>query len=361
MLFQTDSFISCVYITVLVLMLVVLMPAVDIFVCKKLRLDVIDGISENPKADVLLRIRSVIIFAVFIVYFAGFSYITFFSRAASEDYLIHVALFEDLAGSVRIDFGILGILYNIFTGNFSELSKHIEIIRFSGISQVYLNVMLFIPMGYLLPYMSKWFRKKLPLRPAAAGFVMSMAIENIQLITKHGFYDVDDMVTNTLGGYIGAVLFVAFAFRITHPNWKKDLKRYRLWKKNARKRTLYPFARKVNLSRSVIFATDETVIWDFYVMKLGFRVIRQLVPEDDPGTSFLLALGSSQVEIRCSNRGEVLPKQYLYITAGRLSRVRKRLEDNGIEVSPFREDPYTKADCMSFEAPDNVTVVILSE
>ena len=361
MLFETDSFISCVYITVLVLMLVVLMPAVDILVCRKLRLDVIDGISENPKADSLLKIRSAVIFAVFLVYFAGFSYITFFSRSASEDYQIHVALFEDLAGSVRIDFGILGILYHLFTGNFTELAKHVQIIRFSGISQVYLNVMLFIPMGYLLPYMFSWFRKKLPLRPTLASLVMSVAIENIQLITRHGYYDVDDMVTNILGGYIGALLFVAFAFRITHPNWKKDLKRLRFWRKNARKRTLYPFARKVNLSRSLLFATDESVIWDFYVMKLGFRVIRQLVPEDDPGTSFLLALGSSQVEIRCSNRDELLPKQYLYITAGRLNRVRKRLEDNGIEVSPFTEDPYTKADCMSFEAPDNVTVVILSE
>ena len=95
-------------------------------------------------------------------------------------------------------------------------------------------------------------------------------------------------------------------------------------------------------------------------MKLGFRVRRQLVPEDEAGTSFLLELGSSQVEIRCSNMEEELPKQYLFITAGRLGKVRKRLEDNGIEVSPFEEDPFTKTDRMSFEAPDNVTVIILS-
>lgn len=63
----------------------------------------------------------------------------------------------------------------------------------------------------------------------------------------------------------------------------------------------------MNLSRTFLQATDEAQIWDFYVMKLGFRVIKQLIPENEPGTSFLLELGSSQVEIKCSNK----PRIYL--------------------------------------------------
>lgn len=360
-MFDTGSIYSCIQVTVLVMTMVVLMPAVDITVCRKLRLDLIDGISDNPHSGTLLRIRAVVIVGVFIMYLAGFSYITFFSRSASDEYLIHTALFEDLAGSMQIDFGILHLIYYTITGNTAKLAEYFRFLGSYDFVQVYLNVMLFIPMGYLLPYMFEWFRKKQPLRSGAASFLVSLAVENIQLITKHGYYDVDDLVTNTLGGFIGAVLFTAFAFRLTHPDWKKDLKRYLRWKKHARKRTLYPFARKVELSRSLLHATDESMIWDFYVMKLGFRVIRQLVPEDDPGTSFLLQLGSSQVEICCSNREEILPKQYLFISAGSLERVRKRLEENGISVSPFREDPYTKKDCMSFDAPDGVTVIILSE
>ncbi|MBO4359946.1 MAG: VanZ family protein [Eubacteriaceae bacterium] len=266
MLFDTASGSSSLFVTALVMMLVVIMPAADIFICRKLKLDPIDGVSDNPRGDIMLSLRSAVIAGVFLLYLAGFSYITFFSRAASDEYLIHTQLFDNLIGSVRIDFGFLGVLYRILTGEFSGLAEHFSMPDMDDILQVYLNVVLFIPMGYLLPYMSEWFRKRLPLAPVTASFLISLAVENIQLITRRGFYDVDDIVTNTLGGFLGALLFTAFAFRVTHPDWKRDLGRYRRWRKNARKRTLYPFARKVNLSRTVLYATDETSIWDFYVV-----------------------------------------------------------------------------------------------
>ena len=361
MLMRTNSLETCIYITVMVFVLVILMPAIDIFVCKKLKLNLMGGMSENKNAKTLLWLRKCLIFLIFIVYLAGFSYVVFFSRNASDEYLIHIALFEDLASSVHIDFGILGTLYYLITGNFSEISKHFSIIRFSGISQVYLNVMLFIPMGYLLPYMFKWFREKIRLRVLTASFLISLAIENIQLVTKRGFYDADDLFTNTLGGFLGGLLFTAFAFRVTYPDWKAELKKYRRWKKNAKKKTLYPFARNVDQSRTVLMATDETVIYDFYVTKLGFRGLKQLIPEDDPGTSFLFELGNFQVEIRCSNKEEELPKQDLVITASRLEKVKKRLEENGIETSPFEADPYTDLMRFSFKAPDNVTVTVIGD
>ena len=363
-MFNTNSLRSCLYITILVFVMVVLMPAIDLLVCSKLKLNLMGGVSENKRAGTLLVIRKILIFLVFIVYLSGFLYITFFSRNASDEYQIHIALFKDLKDSIKIDFGVLGTLYYLLTGNIAEIGKHFEIVRFSGISQVYLNVMLFIPMGYLLPYMFKWFRQKLRLRTLAASFLLSLAVENMQLITKHGFYDLDDLddlFTNTLGGFLGGLLFTAFAFRVTYPNWKAELKRYRRWKKNAKKRTLYPFARSVEMSRTVLLATDESQIWDFYVMKLGFRILRQLVPEEDPGTSFLLQLGSSQVEIRCSNKQEDLQKQYLAISVTKPEKVKKRLEENGIKAGPIEADPYTGVESFSFEAPDNVTVTILGQ
>ena len=221
--------------------------------------------------------------------------------------------------------------------------------------------MLFIPMGYLLPYTFRWFRIKVKTRPVIASFLISLAVENLQLVTKHGYYDVDDLITNTIGGFLGMVLFLLFAFRVTHPNWIEEGIRYRRWKRNARWRTLYPFARKVDLSRTVLFATDESKIWDFYVMKLGFRLVKQLVPEDGPGTSFLLELGSSQVEIRCSNTSETLHEQNLVISTRKIGRVRKRLEKNGITPGPEEQDPYTGVRRFFFDAPDGVRIMILGE
>ena len=72
-------------------------------------------------------------------------------------------------------------------------------------------------------------------------------------------------------------------------------------------------------------------------------------------------LGSSQVEIRCSNKQEDLQKQYLAISVTKPEKVKKRLEENGIKAGHIEADPYTGVESFSFEAPDNVTVTILGQ
>ena len=360
-LLNANSLSTNVIITILVMLLVIVMPVVDLRVCSRLGLNVMGGVSTNPDAERLLRIRKWAIGAVLAIYAAGFAWLVFFSRVAAEEYVIHTALFEDFAGSFQIDLGILEFFRLLFTEGFSSATKHFRIINFAGITQVYMNIMLFVPMGYLLPYCFSWFRAKVKYRPVIACFLISFLTENLQLITKRGFYDLDDLISNTIGGYLGQLFFIAFAYVVTHPNWRKERRRYRRWKRNARKRTLYPFARKVDLSRTVLLATDESGIWDYYVMKLGFRPVKQIVPEDTPDTSFLLELGSSQVEIRCSNKKEQLPVQYLVISVKNIPKVRQRLELNGITPGPITQDPFTDLRCFSFDAPDRVCITILEK
>ena len=199
---------------------------------------------------------------------------------------------------------------------------------------------------------------RLPLMVCEDGFVTSHAIENIQLLTKLGFYDVDDLICNVLGGLLGQYLFIAVAYVVTHPRWRRELRAYRRWKRNARKRTLYPFARGIGMSRTVLLAGREEDIWDFYVTKLGFRVRRQLVPEDSPDTLFLLELGRAQVEIRCSNKPEAFPPQYLVLSTRRITAVRKRLALSGIDTGPFGQDPCTDRRTLSFTGPDNVRITL---
>ena len=40
-----------------------------------------------------------------------------------------------------------------------------------------------------------------------SGFLLSLTVEVIQLVTKVGCFDVDDMILNTLGAAFGYVLF----------------------------------------------------------------------------------------------------------------------------------------------------------
>ena len=66
---------------------------------------------------------------------------------------------------------------------------------------VLLNIALFIPLGFLLPLLSKPFRKWYA--ALGAGFGVSLLIELAQLFTGSGMCDVDDLFTNTLGAMLG--------------------------------------------------------------------------------------------------------------------------------------------------------------
>ena len=65
---------------------------------------------------------------------------------------------------------------------------------------IILNILLFLPFGYLLQTMFprlRWWQVIL------LGLAFSLCIELLQLITKLGYADVDDLINNTLGAAIG--------------------------------------------------------------------------------------------------------------------------------------------------------------
>ncbi len=62
------------------------------------------------------------------------------------------------------------------------------------------NIIMFLPFGFFLPFVHK---KSTFLTSFGYGFFFSLCIETIQLLTKRGYFQVDDIVTNTLGALIG--------------------------------------------------------------------------------------------------------------------------------------------------------------
>ena len=91
-----------------------------------------------------------------------------------------------------------------------EIKRFIYNVDTLGIWPVFLNIggniLAFVPFGYFLPSLSthklKFFQVFL------LTFQLSIGIELIQLLSKVGSFDVDDMILNTSGGIVGYILFL---------------------------------------------------------------------------------------------------------------------------------------------------------
>jgi glycopeptide antibiotics resistance protein len=87
-----------------------------------------------------------------------------------------------------------------------------------------LNILLLIPFGFGLPFITNYRMKKI----VVIGALFSIIIEFMQLIT--GFIakitfriaDINDVIFNTVGVAIGYLLFVGFVrtYRHLSPNWE---------------------------------------------------------------------------------------------------------------------------------------------
>lgn len=65
----------------------------------------------------------------------------------------------------------------------------------------FLNILLFIPLGYLVPYTFSFFRRLWKI--FFLGLGASLFIESMQLITHLGWFDASDLLHNTLGALVG--------------------------------------------------------------------------------------------------------------------------------------------------------------
>ena len=74
------------------------------------------------------------------------------------------------------------------------------------VTNLFGNVIGFLPFGFILPVILDKMRSGWLI--VLAGFGLSVTVEVIQLITKVGCFDVDDMILNTAGAALGYLLFV---------------------------------------------------------------------------------------------------------------------------------------------------------
>ncbi|WP_244163211.1 VanZ family protein [Paenibacillus pectinilyticus] len=66
------------------------------------------------------------------------------------------------------------------------------------------NIVLFIPIGLLLPVLNRTFLRPILLIITTLGIIF--IIEFLQMVTKVGSFDVDDIILNTCGACVGLFL-----------------------------------------------------------------------------------------------------------------------------------------------------------
>jgi len=73
--------------------------------------------------------------------------------------------------------------------------------------QLVFNIVLFIPLGALLPLLKKQFEK--PYWTIGTGFLFSLSLELNQLLSDRGSFDLDDLLNNLAGTVIGYCIVMA--------------------------------------------------------------------------------------------------------------------------------------------------------
>lgn len=129
---------------------------------------------------------------LFGIYFALVAYVTIFTRIGSVETGVLTTPFDDLRDAfVRRD---------------PAMARHF-----------FLNVLMFVPFGYLIPatnprYLRKWSFSMM------GGLIVSTVIEGCQLLFQLGQSDVDDIIANTFGAVLGYGL-VRFVWQF-QKNWR---------------------------------------------------------------------------------------------------------------------------------------------
>lgn len=71
--------------------------------------------------------------------------------------------------------------------------------------EIFFNVLFFVPLGFFLSWFFKWEHRYR--NTILVGLAATLFIEITQYITKLGTMELDDIISNTLGALVGALLF----------------------------------------------------------------------------------------------------------------------------------------------------------
>lgn len=103
----------------------------------------------------------------------------------------------------------MGQEYHYNLQPFKEIHRYFTYYELIGPYTVFLNIagniLAFVPFGLFFPFLSR--KNRGFFKVVLISFEVSLLVEIIQLVTRVGSCDVDDMILNTLGGMLGHICF----------------------------------------------------------------------------------------------------------------------------------------------------------
>lgn len=115
----------------------------------------------------------------------------------------------------------LGRTYHYNLVPFREIGRFLKYRETLGFTAVFLNlagnVLVFVPYGVMLPLLA--YRCRSFWYVTLLSFEFSLLVEVIQLVSKVGSFDVDDLLLNTIGGAIGYLCYL-----LTKAFWNRFLR-----------------------------------------------------------------------------------------------------------------------------------------
>lgn len=144
---------------------------------------------------ILLRHSKQYTAPIAVLYLLAVIYLAFLMREPAPLYSYSLKPFA--AARKGIEFGG-DVITGLFSGN-------VKITNWGSLKGIILNILLFVPFGVLMPM--TWKRRWTWWKIMLLGLAMSFCIEVIQLITRLGYADVDDLINNTVGAGLGYLLY----------------------------------------------------------------------------------------------------------------------------------------------------------
>ena len=140
---------------------------------------------------IILRKRNKFAWTLLIIYIFTVIYVTFLMRSPYQEARASLALFKAWKRTFFVK------------GEFVFSLRRLRRLR-----QSFLNIIMFVPMGYFLPILTK--RARSWWKVILFGFGVSLGIELLQYMTLLGMLDVDDLFNNTIGVVIGWIIWNIF-------------------------------------------------------------------------------------------------------------------------------------------------------
>lgn len=151
-----------------------------------------------------------IAYIVCAAYALGVLYFTLFSRRPTGDNKVNFMLFYSFYRSLKYPIYWHEYARYLLAGQYDKVFTTTK-----PLETALLNVLLFIPMGYILPVYLDAKKNRMKLIVGCAA-TCSLCIEIIQTITSLGWFDVDDLFCNVVGSIIGFLMYrIAVVIRQT--------------------------------------------------------------------------------------------------------------------------------------------------